>query len=128
MGTIYENIMALCAEKGIKGGRMCVDIGISKSTLTDLKSGKNQTIAIKTAQKIANYFGVSVDRVFGVETKKAPSETDRVEFDDFTYAAHNYSGRLTDADKETIKKMMATLAAANEEDNGQTDGGLRRPE
>lgn len=75
MGTIYENIMDLCAERGIKGGRLCVEIGISKSTLTDLKSGKNQTISTKTAQKIADYFGVSFDRVIGgVETKKAPSE------------------------------------------------------
>lgn len=60
------------------------------------------------------------------QTKKSPSDTDRDSFDDFTYAAHGYSGRLTDADKATILKMMETLAAANEEDNGQTDGGLHR--
>lgn len=61
--------------------------------------------------------------VYGfAETKKAPSE-DGV-MDSFTYAAHGYSGRLTDADKATIVKMMETLAAANEEDNGQADGGL----
>ena len=61
--------------------------------------------------------------VYGfAETKKAPSEDG--EMDSFTYAAHGYSGRLTDADKATIVKMMETLAAANEEDNGQADGGL----
>ena len=39
MSALYENIMVLCQEHGIKGGKMCSDIGISKSTLTELKMG-----------------------------------------------------------------------------------------
>ena len=37
MGTLYDNIMALCESRGIKGGKMCTDVGISKGLLTDLK-------------------------------------------------------------------------------------------
>ena len=72
MCTIYENIKVLCDENGIKPGKMCVDIGISKSILTGLKNGTKKNIQTDTAQKIADYFGISVDRVLGVEQKEKP--------------------------------------------------------
>lgn len=74
MGTLYESIISLCNDRGIKGGKMCVDLGISKSTMTDLKSGRRTGISTETAQKIADYFGVSVGRVLGSEQKeKSPT-------------------------------------------------------
>lgn len=63
MSTLYENIKELCEEKGISGGKMCLEIGISKSTLTSLKNGRTKAIKTENIQKIADYFGVSVDRV-----------------------------------------------------------------
>lgn len=73
MCTLYESIKSLCDAKGIKGGKMCVDLKISKSTMTDLKTGRRSGISLETAQKIADYFGVSVDRVLGTDTKKGPA-------------------------------------------------------
>ena len=70
MGTLYENIIALCNEKGIKGGKMCTDIGMSKGILTDLKMGRQSGISTANAQKIASYFGVSVGYLLGEEEKK----------------------------------------------------------
>lgn len=67
MCTLYDSIKSLCDERGIKGGKMCTDLGLSKSLMTDLKAGRKSGITNKTAVKIAEYFGVSVDRVFGVE-------------------------------------------------------------
>ena len=75
MGTLYDNIMALCESRGIKGGKMCTDVGISKGLLTDLKMGRRTGISAVTAQKIASYFGVSVGYLLGHETEKAPTET-----------------------------------------------------
>ena len=75
MGTLYENIIALCNERGIKGGKMCTDIGMSKGILTDLKMGRQSGISAANAQKIASYFGVSVGYLLGDEqTKKAAPE------------------------------------------------------
>lgn len=71
MVNLYNNIIELCDAKGIKPGKMCVDTGISKGLVTDLKMGRKKTIQIETAKKIADYFGVTVDRVMGVETEKA---------------------------------------------------------
>lgn len=70
MGTLYKKIIGLCEERGIKGGKMCTDIGMSKGILTDLKMGRQSSISTANAQKIASYFGVSVDYLLGEEDKK----------------------------------------------------------
>lgn len=70
MGTLYENIMALCESRGIKGGKMCTDLGISKGLLTDLKMGRRSGISAANANKIATYFGVSVGYLLGEEEQK----------------------------------------------------------
>ena len=70
MGTLYENIIALCEDRGIKGGKMCTDIGMSKGILTDLKMGRQTGISAANAQKIASYFGVTVGYLLGEEDKK----------------------------------------------------------
>ena len=70
MATLYENIVALCDSRGIKGGKMCTDLGISKGLLTDLKMGRRSGVSAVTAQKIAAYFGVSVGYLLGEEGKK----------------------------------------------------------
>ena len=70
MATLYETLDSLCKGKGIKGGRMCADLGISKSLMTDLKSGRKKGVNAETAQKIASYFGVSVGYLLGEEDKK----------------------------------------------------------
>lgn len=80
MSTLYERLCLLCEKKGIKGGKMCVDLGLSKSAMTDLKSGRKKGFSAEIAQKIATYFGVSVGYLLGEETeeneeiKKTPSE------------------------------------------------------
>ena len=70
MATLYDNIVALCESRGIKGGKMCTDTGISKGLLTDLKMGRRSGVSAVTAQKIATYFGVSVGYLLGEEDKK----------------------------------------------------------
>lgn len=81
MGTIdknpiLESIEHLCknATPKVSFSKMCVDLGLSKSLNTKLKSNPSKTINGETAQKIADYFGVSVDRVLGSEQKeKSPA-------------------------------------------------------
>lgn len=124
MWTLYESILSLCQEKKIKGGKMCVDLGLSKSLMTDLKSGRKKGITAETAKKIADYFSVSVDRVLnGPEIKKAPTDDGEreVTMDDFTYAMHNESGDLTDDDKEWLLSMARRIAEDNRKRNQNPD-------
>ena len=109
MWTLYESILSLCKERGIKGGKMCVDLGLSKSLMTDLKSGRKKSITAETAQKIADYFSVSVDRVLnGPETKKAPTDGERiVSDDDIMFALWGDSDDVDEADLDDVKRYAA---------------------
>ena len=95
MGILYENIISLCEKKGIKGGKMCTDIGMSKGILTDLKMGRQSGISAANAQKIANYFGVSVGYLLGEEEIEKPT----VPEDD------GLLNGLSEIDMEIIKKI-----------------------
>ena len=74
MCTFYERVMKLSKERGISGSRACVDIGLSKSTLSDLKAGRKKSVSTETVQKFADYFGVTVGYLLGKEEK--PTVTD----------------------------------------------------
>ncbi len=80
MCDLYDRIMLLCKQKGISGSRMCLNLGLSKSTLSDIKGGRKKGVSTATAQKIASYLGVSVGYLLGEESeeetgiKKSPSE------------------------------------------------------
>lgn len=104
MGTLYESIKTLCDSAGIKPGKMCVDIGISKSTVTDLKSGRRDSVSLETAQKIADYFGVSVDRVLGSEQKEKSPTPEGMELDAETIQLKEI---WDSADQEERKALLA---------------------
>lgn len=77
MCTLYERIIKLCDSKGVAGSRMCLDLGLSKSTLSNIKNGRVNTLSTVTAQKIASYFGVSVGYLLGEEeNEKKPTVID----------------------------------------------------
>ena len=106
MGTLYENIIALCTERGIKGGKMCTDIGISKGILTDLKMGRQSSISTANAQKIADYFGVSVDYLLGKE-ENTPAENGKraVNDEEIKFALFGGDGEITDEMYEEVKRF-----------------------
>lgn len=113
MGTLYDNIMALCESRGIKGGKMCTDVGISKGLLTDLKMGRRTGISAVTAQKIASYFGVSVGYLLGEETEKAPTETGerKNKGDEIMFAlSRGGEGEITEAMFEEVKSFAEYVA------------------
>lgn len=61
--TSYEIIKSICDEFCVAPSKMCEDIGLSKSLMSSLKSGRTKGINEKTAQAIADYFNVSLSRV-----------------------------------------------------------------
>ncbi len=65
MDNLYESIESLCTQKGIRPGRLCNDLGISRGLITDLKMGRKKSVNAETAQKIAAYFGISVGQLLG---------------------------------------------------------------
>lgn len=67
MGNMYERILTLCANKGIKPGKVCADTGLSRGLMSDLKMGRTKQLSAKTVKTIAEYFGVSTDYLIAEE-------------------------------------------------------------
>lgn len=108
MGTLYERIQTLCQERGIKGGRMCADLGISKGLLTDLKAGRRTGVSAVTAQKIASYFGVSVAYLLGQEEARPSGDLDR-QLEGVDFALYGEVKDLTDAQKRDVIQFIQFL-------------------
>lgn len=70
MAEMYEVLDKLLKEKDISGAKMSEDLGMSKSFMTELRKGRAKSIKIETAQKVADYFGVSIDFLLGNQDKE----------------------------------------------------------
>lgn len=55
------------ADRNVTATKLSKDLGISKTTLTSYTRGRVKRIDIEIMIKIANYFGVSLDILFGRE-------------------------------------------------------------
>ncbi|WP_162613365.1 helix-turn-helix transcriptional regulator [Gemmiger sp. An50] len=65
MNILYERIESLCQERNITVGKLCGEIGIRRSLMSDLKMGRKQTLSTETLSKLSGYFGVSIDYLLG---------------------------------------------------------------
>lgn len=107
MSNLYENIKELCDEKGVKPGKMCTEASVSKGLITDLKMGRKKTIHVETAQKIADYFGVTVDRVLGAEKETAVPKD--VGLSPMESQLMEYVRTLTDDQKKMLLAQLQAL-------------------
>ena len=114
METLYERISALCRGKGVSGSKMCLDLGLSKSTMSGLKSGRVKTVSIPTAQKIAGYFGITVDELYGTDTKegteaKKEQPTDFDGLSEKRKALMQFAMSVPEDKAEMILQVMKTI-------------------
>ena len=65
---MYEIFEALLAERGVTAYQVAKATGISTGSLSDWKNGRS-TPKVEKLQKIAAYFGVSMDELLGTYTK-----------------------------------------------------------
>lgn len=82
MSELYNNIEILCRQKHISITTMCKESGVSRGSLTDLKSGRSRLLSSEALSKIAKYFGVDVSWLMGLDVSTA--EKAMVLFDDET--------------------------------------------
>lgn len=114
MGSLYKRIVALCDSRGIKGGKMCTDIGISKGLLTDLKMGRRTGVSAVTAQKIASYFNVSVGYLLGEEDEKKEQPTEFDGLSDKRKALIDFAMSVPDDKAEMILRVMKSIVEGDE--------------
>ena len=102
MENLYENIVLLCEKAGIKPGRLCDELGISRGLMTDLKMGRKKTVNAETAQKIAGFFGVSVAYLLGREAEAGL-------LDQVDVAFYGEYKELSNEEKETVRDMVRLM-------------------
>lgn len=107
MGSLYENIYSLCRKKGIRPGKMCDDLSLSRGLMTDLKKGRKKGISAATAHKIAEYFGVPITSLFG----EPEPQTRDAGFAGF-YGEYQM---LSEEDRQTVRDLMRILNLRREE-------------
>jgi len=76
MCNMYKTIEQLCTHKGIKPGKMCADLEISRGVIGDLKAGRTKKLSAENLRKISEYFSVPVDYLLnGVEVETTPTKS-----------------------------------------------------
>lgn len=104
---MYEIFVKLCELKGVSAYKVCKDLGISQSVVSNWKNrGNNLNSA--TLRKIADYFDVSVDYL---ETGKEKQIPDGITSDELILIEH-YS-RLRQEQKDSVLVMISALANQN---------------
>ena len=103
MDTLYKTIEKLCEAKGIRPGRLCDELKLSRGLMTDLKMGRKKSVSAQTAQKIATYFQVTVAQLLGQEELK-PDILDEVDI-----AFYGEFKELTQEQKETVRDMVRLM-------------------
>ena len=109
MANLYESILQLCQRDGIRPGRLCDELGISRGLMTDLKMGRKKGVNAETAQKIASFFGVSVGYLLGIEGSDAVSDTGTVNLDQIDVAFYGEFKELSEEEKETVRDMVRIM-------------------
>ena len=71
MGDMYNKIESLCKARGSNITQMCRETNISRSVLSELKSGRTKQLSAKYLPVVADYLDVSVGYLLGNEEKPA---------------------------------------------------------
>lgn len=82
MEDLYKHIESLGKEHGYKNMTvLCKAAGVPRSTMSELNNGRSKDLSKPNAQKFADILGVTLDEVYGEETKKVPTLTPKDERD-----------------------------------------------
>lgn len=104
---MYEMFQKLLDERGATAYQVSKATGISTGSLTDWKKGRSSP-KIENLQKIADYFGVSLDYLCGkdekVEKKESPPAVNTVE----ELIARECAG-LSETDRQTVLDYIRFL-------------------
>lgn len=102
MADMYKRLDALLRERGISGAKLSADLGMSRSFMTELRKGRAKSMKAETAQRIADYLGVSVSYLLG--GGEAPDVLDEVDV-----AFYGEYKELDEEQKQTVRDMVRLM-------------------
>lgn len=110
MCNLYDRIKTACEAKGITVSALCLQLGMSKSVLSDLKSGRKKTLSADTLSKIAAHLSVTADSLLGNETAQ-PDILDEVDV-----AFYGDFKELTAEQKEAVRDMVRAMRSRRKQE------------
>lgn len=118
------NLKALRKQKGLKQQEVAEFIGITRAAYANIENGKRET-DFTTLKKLADYFNVSIDYLFGKTDDPTPSNEKKqtpgfITPEDVMEAAERQKGRPLTAEERAellirINDLMATLVRIKRE-------------
>jgi len=115
-GIMYSIFEELLKQWGVSAYRVAQATGISSASLTDWKKGRS-TPKLDKLQKIADYFGVSVDYLCGREKKMDPVPEGGVSDEEIKFALFGGRGpEITDEMFEEVRRF-AYMVKLREQEN-----------
>lgn len=64
---------ALCAMKGVRAGKACREMGVSRSLASKWKSEKTEKPSTEVLEKMADYFGLSIEEILYADLNESIS-------------------------------------------------------
>lgn len=109
MSNLYETITELCRKKGVYPGKMCSDLGMSRSFMTNLKSGWSKGVTLTTAKKLADYFEVPVETFLGGAEEITPVEQIQDELQEKRNLLFSLTKKASEEDLDKFIKMLELI-------------------
>lgn len=113
MSTFYDNYIKLCAAHDKSPTAVSKEIGLSNAAASGWKNGKKPSAVTK--QKLADYFGVTVEELTGEEQKEKPNALDGIELEKLSPARRALLEALEGMDDENIMKIVRIAQAVKKE-------------
>lgn len=96
--VFYDRFLELCAEKGVRPTNACVEAGLSRGLAAKWKATKTEKPSADALEKMAKYFGKSIDEILLSNNEKAPTDGEReISEEDIKLALFGGAGEVTDA-------------------------------
>ena len=108
MCNLYDRIKTACEAKGITVSALCLQLGMSKSVLSDLKSGRKKTLSAETLARIADCLHTSADYLLGKDQPDVLDQVDVAFYGDFK--------ELTAEQKEAVRDMVRAMRSRRKQE------------
>lgn len=102
----YDVYLSLCTRMGKKPGAVAEELGINKSNVTNWKKN-GYTPRGDALQRIADYFGVTIDALLGQEKGESVPAGRTVSDEDIMFALWGDTTDIDQDDLEDVKRYAA---------------------
>lgn len=105
MVNMYEIVAELCRREGISVAKMCGELQIRPSVISELKHGRTKSLSSANIARISEYFHVSADVFRDGFTNSSPDSSPRASDEDIMFALFGGDGEITDEMYEEVKQF-----------------------